>query len=322
MNRRFCVAPMMNRTDRHERFFLRSLSKKAFLYTEMINVNALLYGKQKNILLFNHCEHPIGIQLGGNDPIKLADSAVISEAYGYDEVNLNIGCPSTKVQNGEFGAVLMKNPKLVAECIKAIINKVRIPVSVKCRIGVDDMDEDKDLNSFIKEISDAGCKIFIIHARKAWLKGLSPKENRNIPPIKYRRVYRLKEEFPELEIIVNGGLKKIEDSEKHLQFVDGVVGNSSSGLVEVPTFKIGTINVGDRQKGRLKADSVIDCEPSESEILKAIHKLYSPDFQYKLKTVVNLYDSGSASQTIVNILEQANLKVILKKKFYDLETIL
>jgi len=223
MNRRFCVAPMMDRTDRHERFFIRSLSKKAFLYTEMINVNALLYGNQKNILLFNHCEHPVGIQLGGNDPIKLADSAVISEAYGYDEVNLNIGCPSTKVQNGEFGAVLMKNPKLVAECIKAITDKVRIPVSVKCRIGVDDMDEDKDLSSFIKEISDAGCKIFIIHARKAWLKGLSPKENRNIPPIKYQRVYRLKEEFPELEIIVNGGLKKIEDSEKHLQFVDGVM---------------------------------------------------------------------------------------------------
>ena len=174
----------MDRTDRHERFFIRSLSKKAFLYTEMINVNALLYGNQKNILLFNHCEHPVGIQLGGNDPIKLADSAVISEAYGYDEVNLNIGCPSTKVQNGEFGAVLMKNPKLVAECIKAITDKVRIPVSVKCRIGVDDMDEDKDLSSFIKVISDAGCKIFIIHARKAWLKGLSPKENRNIPPIK------------------------------------------------------------------------------------------------------------------------------------------
>ena len=223
MNRRFCVAPMMDRTDRHERFFLRSLSKKAFLYTEMINVNALLYGDKKDILLFNQCEHPLGIQLGGNDPIKLGDSAIISEAYGYDEINLNIGCPSSKVQNGEFGAVLMKNPKLVAQCIKSIKDKVKIPVSVKCRIGVDDMNEDKDSSAFIKEVSDSGCKVFIVHARKAWLKGLSPKENRNIPPINYERVYRLKEEFPDLEIIINGGLEKIEDSEKHLRFVDGVM---------------------------------------------------------------------------------------------------
>ena len=223
MNRRFCVAPMMDRTDRHERFFLRSLSKKAFLYTEMINVNAILYGDKKDILLFNECEHPLGIQLGGNDPVKLGDSAIISEAYGYDEINLNIGCPSSKVQNGEFGAVLMKNPKLVAQCIKSIKDKVKIPVSVKCRIGVDDMNENKDLSAFIKEVSGSGCKIFIVHARKAWLKGLSPKENRNIPPINYQRVYRLKEEFPDLEIIINGGLKKIEDSEKHLRFVDGVM---------------------------------------------------------------------------------------------------
>ena len=214
---------MMDRTDRHERFFLRSLSKKAFLYTEMINVNAILYGDKKDILLFNECEHPLGIQLGGNDPVKLGDSAIISEASGYDEINLNIGCPSPKVQNGEFGAVLMKNPKLVAQCIKSIKNKVKIPVSVKCRIGVDDMNEDKDLSAFIKEVSDSGCKVFIVHARKAWLKGLSPKENRNIPPINYQRVYRLKEEFPDLEIIINGGLKKIEDSEKHLRFVDGVM---------------------------------------------------------------------------------------------------
>ena len=214
---------MMDRTDRHERFFLRSLSKKAFLYTEMINVNAILYGDKKDILLFNECEHPLGIQLGGNDPVKLGDSAIISEASGYDEINLNIGCPSPKVQNGEFGAVLMKNPKLVAQCIKSIKNKVKIPVSVKCRIGVDDMNEDKDLSAFIKEVSDSGCKVFIVHARKAWLKGLSPKENRNIPPINYQRVYRLKEEFPDLEIIINGGLEKIEDSEKHLRFVDGVM---------------------------------------------------------------------------------------------------
>jgi len=223
MDRQFCVAPMMDRTDRHERFFLRCLSKKAYLYTEMINVNAVLFGNQNELLKFNECEHPLAIQLGGNDPIKLSEAATISESYGYDEINLNIGCPSTKVQNGDFGAILMKNPNLVAKCVKAIKNKVNIPVSVKCRIGVDDMDEKKDLNTFIKKVSDSGCEVFIVHARKAWLKGLSPKENRNIPPLNYERVYKLKDEFPHLEIIINGGLENIEDSKNHLTKVDGVM---------------------------------------------------------------------------------------------------
>ena len=223
MIHRFCVAPMMDRTDRHERFFLRSLSKKAYLYTEMINANAVLFGDQNELLKFNECEHPLAIQLGGNDPIKLSEAATISESYGYDEINLNVGCPSTKVQNGDFGAILMRNPNLVAKCVKAIKNNVNIPVSIKCRIGVDDMDEEKDLNTFIKKVSDSGCKVFIIHARKAWLKGLSPKENRNIPPLNYERVYKLKDEFPHLEIIINGGLENIEDSKNHLTKVDGVM---------------------------------------------------------------------------------------------------
>jgi tRNA-dihydrouridine synthase A len=223
MSHRFCVAPMMDRTDRHERFFLRSLSKKAYLYTEMINANAVLFGDQNELLKFNECEHPLAIQLGGNDPIKLSEAATISESYGYDEINLNIGCPSNKVQSGNFGAILMNKPNLVAKCVKAIKNKVNIPVSVKCRIGVDDMDEEKDLNTFIKKVSDSGCKIFIVHARKAWLKGLSPRENRNIPPLNYERVYKLKDEFPHLEIIINGGLENIEDSKNHLTKVDGVM---------------------------------------------------------------------------------------------------
>ena len=223
MIHRFCVAPMMDRTDRHERFFLRSLTKKAYLYTEMINANAVLFGNQNELLKFNECEHPLAIQLGGNDPIKLSEAATISESYGYDEINLNVGCPSTKVQNGDFGAILMRNPNLVAKCVKAIKNNVNIPVSIKCRIGVDDMDEEKDLNIFIKKVSDSGCKIFIIHARKAWLKGLSPKENRNIPPLNYERVYKLKDEFPHLEIIINGGLENVEDSKNHLTKVDGVM---------------------------------------------------------------------------------------------------
>ena len=223
MIRRFCVAPMMDRTDRHERFFLRSLSKNAYLYTEMINANAVLFGNQNDLLKFNECEHPLAIQLGGNDPIKLSEAANISQSYGYDEINLNIGCPSTKVQNGNFGAILMKKPNLVAKCVRAITNEVKIPVTVKCRIGVDDMDEEKDLNTFIKKVSDAGCRVFIIHARKAWLKGLSPKENRNVPPLNYERVYKLKDKFPELEIIINGGLECIEDSKNHLTKVDGVM---------------------------------------------------------------------------------------------------
>ena len=223
MIHRFCVAPMMDRTDRHERFFLRSLSKKAYLYTEMINANAVLFGNQNELLKFNECEHPLAIQLGGNDPIKLSEAATISESYGYDEINLNVGCPSTKVQNGDFGAILMRKPNLVAKCVKAIKNNVNIPVSIKCRIGVDDMDEEKDLNTFIKKVSESGCKVFIIHARKAWLKGLSPKENRNIPPLNYERVYKLKDEFPHLEIIINGGLENVEDSKNHLTKVDGVM---------------------------------------------------------------------------------------------------
>ena len=223
MIHRFCVAPMMDRTDRHERFFLRSLSKKAYLYTEMINANAVLFGDQNELLKFNECEHPLAIQLGGNDPIKLSEAATISESYGYDEINLNIGCPSNKVQSGNFGAILMNKPNLVAKCVKAIKNKVNIPVSVKSRLGVDDMDEEKDLNTFIKKVSDSGCKIFIVHARKAWLKGLSPRENRNIPPLNYERVYKLKDEFPHLEIIINGGLENIEDSKNHLTKVDGVM---------------------------------------------------------------------------------------------------
>ncbi len=223
MIHRFCVAPMMDRTDRHERFFLRSLSKKAYLYTEMINANAVLFGNQNELLKFNECEHPLAIQLGGNDPIKLSEAASISESYGYDEINLNIGCPSAKVRNGNFGAILMKKPNLVAKCVRAIKNKVNIPVTVKCRIGVDDMDEEEDLNTFIKKVGDAGCKVFIVHARKAWLKGLSPKENRNIPPLNYERVYKLKNQFPDLEIVINGGLETIEDTKKHLLKVDGVM---------------------------------------------------------------------------------------------------
>ncbi len=212
---------MMGRTDRHERYFLRKLSTKAYLYSEMIHANAVV--RNSKLINFNSCEHPLGIQLGGSDPICLSDAAQEAEECGYDEINLNVGCPSKKVKEGKFGAVLMKNPNKVADCIKALIGSVDIPVSIKCRIGVDNMDTEKDLDNFIQITKEAGCSIYIIHARKALLKGLSPKENRNIPALNYERVYKLKEKFPDLEIILNGGLSEINKSITHLSYVDGIM---------------------------------------------------------------------------------------------------
>ena len=223
MSHRFCIAPMMDRTDRHCRYFHRLLTKRSFLYTEMLHSNAILNGNTSKLLEYDQEEHPLAIQLGGSDPVSLAEASVISEEFGYKEINLNIGCPSTKVQKGRFGAVLMKEPGLVSKCIYAMKKSVNIPVTVKCRIGVDDMDEDTYLDKFIKEVSFAGCETFIIHARKAWLKGLSPKDNREIPPLNYQRVYKLKDAFPDLNFIINGGIKTIEESLDHLQYVDGVM---------------------------------------------------------------------------------------------------
>ena len=189
----------------------------------MLHSNAILKGDTERLLEFKNEEHPLAIQLGGSDPKSLAEASVIAEKFGYKEINLNVGCPSSKVQKGKFGAVLMKEPKLVSECINEMHKSVNIPVTVKCRIGVDDMDKESALDRFVEEVSSSGCSTFIIHARKAWLKGLSPKENREIPPLDYERVYRLKEKFHSLNIIVNGGIKSIQDSLNHLQFVDGVM---------------------------------------------------------------------------------------------------
>ena len=223
MNHRFCVAPMMDRTDRHCRYFHRLLTKRSFLYTEMLHSNAILNGDVNKLLEFKAEEHPLAIQLGGSDPSSLAEASVISEEFGFKEINLNVGCPSSKVQKGRFGAVLMREPELVSKCIYAMKKSVSIPVTVKCRIGVDEMDEDIYLDKFIKEVSFSGCETFIIHARKAWLSGLSPKDNREIPPLNYERVYKLKETFPELNIVINGGIKTINESIEHLKHVDGVM---------------------------------------------------------------------------------------------------
>ena len=205
-NRKFSVAPMLDWTDRHCRYFLRLLSKHTLLYTEMVTTGAIIYGKG-DYLGFNTEEHPVAVQLGGSDPSDMAKCAELSQERGYDEVNINVGCPSDRVKNGSFGACLMAQPDVVASCVKAMQSAVDIPVTVKCRIGIDDMDEDEDFARFIDIVADAGCDTFIVHARKAWLQGLSPKENREVPPLNYPRVYNLKETRPNLSISINGGLK-------------------------------------------------------------------------------------------------------------------
>ena len=223
MSHKFSVAPMMDRTDRHCRYFHRLLTKRSLLYTEMLHANAVLKGDTEKLLNHHTDEHPLVLQLGGSDPSALSEASSISEKFGYSEVNLNVGCPSSKVQKGRFGAVLMKEPKLVAKCISQMKEATTLPVTVKCRIGVDDMDQNIHLDNFINEVSSGGCNTFIIHARKAWLKGLSPKDNREIPPLNYERVYKLKNTFPDLKFIINGGIKSLDESSIHLQHVDGVM---------------------------------------------------------------------------------------------------
>ena len=214
---------MMDWTDRHCRVFHRQLTHYALLYTEMVTAAAVVHGNRERLIGFSDVEHPVALQLGGSDPAKLADAATIGEAFGYDEINLNIGCPSDRVQEGRFGACLMAEPELVAACVLAMRNTVKIPVTVKCRIGIDEQDEERDFQRFIDTVSGAGCTTFIVHARKAWLKGLSPKENREIPPLDYARVYRLKAARPDLEIIINGGIETLDACASHLQHVDGVM---------------------------------------------------------------------------------------------------
>ena len=223
LNRKFCVAPMMQCTDMHDRYLLRLISKRVFLYTEMIATGSLIYGKCFDQLEFNIEEHPVGVQLGGSNVSDLVECSKKCEEYGYDEINLNVGCPSDRVQKGKFGACLMLEPNLVAECLSNMKNAVSIPISIKCRLGVDDHDDYEFIQNFVSITKESGVDVFIIHARNGILKGLSPRQNRNIPPLKYDYVYKLKQDFPELEIIINGGIKNIDDSLTHLEKVDGVM---------------------------------------------------------------------------------------------------
>ena len=223
MQKTVSVAPMMDCTDKHEIYFLSLISKNVHLYTEMIVANAIIRGDRKKLLSFKKINNPVTLQIGGSNPIELAEACKISEDYGYKEVNLNLGCPSKKVQKNKFGACLMQEPDLVAKCIESMTKSTKLPVTIKTRIGYNDVEDFDFLRSFIKRLKDAGSKKFIIHARKALLKKLTPKENLNIPPLKYDFVYKLKEQFKKDEIIINGGIKNTEEVKKHLSMVDGVM---------------------------------------------------------------------------------------------------
>src|SRR5882724_5875108 len=222
LSRKFAIAPMMEWTDRHCRFFHRLLTRRALLYTEMITTGAVLRGDRARLLGFDPAEHPLAVQLGGSDPKALAECARICADLGYDEINLNVGCPSDRVQEGRFGACLMAEPNLVGDCVAAM-KAVAIPVTVKCRIGIDDQDPEESLDTLTRIVVAAGADALIVHARKAWLDGLSPRENRDIPPLDYDRVYRLKRAWPALHISINGGIARVEDAARHLEHVDGVM---------------------------------------------------------------------------------------------------
>ena len=220
---RFSVAPMMDWTDRHDRFFMRLMSKRARLYTEMVTADAVRFGDRDKLLAFNIEEHPLALQLGGSDPQALAEAAKIGEDYGYDEINLNVGCPSDRVQSGQFGACLMQEPDLVADCVAAMAAAVKVPITVKSRIGVDAQEPREALFTLVEKCKSVGISHFIVHARKAWLDGLSPKENRDIPPLDYGLVYQLKQAHPDLLISINGGIETLGDCETHLVKTDGVM---------------------------------------------------------------------------------------------------
>ena len=220
---RFTVAPMMDWTDRHCRVFHRLLTRRARLYTEMVTTGAVIHGDRAHLLGFDASEHPVALQLGGSNPVDLAAAAKIGEDFGYDEINLNVGCPSDRVKEGRFGACLMAEPDLVADGVAAMRRAVRIPVTAKCRIGIDDQDPEVALDRLARAVVTAGADMLIVHARKAWLNGLSPKENRDIPPLDYDRVYRLKAAMPDVPIVINGGIGTIEEAKRHLEHVDGVM---------------------------------------------------------------------------------------------------
>jgi len=258
---------MMDWTDRHCRFFHRQLTARALLYTEMVTAQAVRHGDRVRLLGFDPREAPVALQLGGSDPALLADAARWGEDFGYAEINLNVGCPSDRVQEGRFGACLMAEPALVAACVAAMRAAVRVPVTVKCRIGIDDQDSEAALDRFVSTVAAAGCKTFIVHARKAWLKGLSPKENREIPPLDYDRVYRLKSFHHGLNIIINGGISSNDSVIKHLEVVDGVMLGRAAYQQPWPLASIDAEVFGIAPQVRTRSEAVARMKPYIAEEL-------------------------------------------------------
>lgn len=279
ISRAVSVAPMMGWTDRHARYFLRLISKHTLLYTEMVTTGALLHGEHARFLRYHPAEHPLALQLGGSDPQALAQCAAIAEVAGYDEVNLNVGCPSDRVKSGHFGACLMAQPELVADCVAAMSAATSVPVTVKCRVGIDEMESFQAFEHFISTVAAAGCNTFIVHARKAWLKGLSPKQNREIPPLKYEYVHRLKKERPDLTVVINGGIKTIESVQQQLEFVDGVmIGREAYhnpyllASVDKDIYKDENAVIKNREEIVLQLCDYIDAELAEGVPLHSISR--------------------------------------------------
>jgi tRNA-dihydrouridine synthase A len=277
MYHRFSVAPKMDWTDSPCRVLHRCLTRHALLYTEMVTADAVLHGDRMRLLGFDGSEHPLALQLGGSDPGKLAQASRIAADFGYDEVNLNVGCPSDRVQSGRFGACLMREPALVAECVAAMRAAVSIPVTVKCRIGVDDQDPETALRALIDACAASGVTVFAVHARKAWLEGLSPKENRDVPPLDYGLVYRVKHERPSLTILVNGGIETLEQADEHLRHVDGVMLGRAAYHNPVLLAEVDARFFGGEQRD-LDAAVAQYCEHVERELGKGarLHTLIKP----------------------------------------------
>ena len=273
MKRTVSVAPMMDCTDRHDRFFLRLISKNVMLYSEMVATKSAIHGDRKKILSYSPDEKPLALQVGGSDKKELSEVAKIAEDMGYDEININLGCPSKKVQKNKFGACLMKEPNLVSECINEMVNSCKIPVTAKTRIGFDETEEFNYLNQFIAKMKEAGCKTFILHARKAILKGLTPKQNLNIPKLNYDIVYEVKKENPDLEIIINGGISKIDEIKKHLNKCDGVM--IGRAIYQNPFF------LADIEREIFNVKNTPSREDVAKELLKYLEK------EVKLGTKVN-----------------------------------
>lgn len=260
IDEKFSIAPMLDWTDKHCRYFHRLLSQHAVLYTEMVTTGAIIHGSG-DYLAFNEEEHPVVLQLGGSVPADMAHCARLAQQRGYDAININVGCPSDRVQNGMFGACLMAQPQLVADCIKAMQDVVTIPVTVKTRIGIDDSDDYQFLQDFVATVAAAGCKQLIIHARKAWLKGLSPKENREVPPLNYPRVHQLKQEFPELNISINGGIKTLQQAKEQLQYLDGVMVGREAYTNPMLLSEVDRLIYGQTGNNRTPQQAVLDMLP-------------------------------------------------------------